>query len=205
MSEKKYYRGQIYYVYPKDYTGSEQGGGRPAIIVSNDVGNEYSQVVEVAFLTTREKKPLPTHVAINSAKYPSTALCEQIDSVDKERIGGYINEISQAEMKNIERALLVSLDISCNLKGSKALEAWRKLMEDCREEEIYEEPEADNISIKEKPKEAEKKMETAEILVPSPIDGYIDLEVAPEYIRMKTERDVYKELYMNLLQMKAAV
>lgn len=205
MSEKKYYRGQIYYVYPKDYTGSEQGGGRPAIIVSNDVGNEYSQVVEVVFLTTREKKPLPTHVAINSAKYPSTALCEQIDSVDKERIGGYINEISQAEMKNIERALLVSLDISCNLKGSKALEAWRKLMEDCREEEIYEEPEADNISIKEKPKEAEKKMETAEILVPSPIDGYIDLEVAPEYIRMKTERDVYKELYMNLLQMKAAV
>lgn len=133
MSEKKYYRGQIYYVYPKDYTGSEQGGGRPAIIVSNDVGNEYSQVVEVVFLTTREKKPLPTHVAINSAKYPSTALCEQIDSVDKERIGGYINEISQAEMKNIERALLVSLDISCNLKGSKALEAWRKLMEDCRE------------------------------------------------------------------------
>ena len=205
MSEKKYYGGQIYYVYPKDYTGSEQGGGRPAIIVSNDVGNEYSQVVEVVFLTTREKKPLPTHVAINSAKYPSTALCEQIDSVDKERIGGYINEISQAEMKNIERALLVSLDISCNLKGSKALEAWRKLMEDCREEEIYEEPEADNISIKEKPKEAEKKMETAEILVPSPIDGYIDLEVAPEYIRMKTERDVYKELYMNLLQMKAAV
>ena len=205
MSEKKYYRGQIYYVYPKDYTGSEQGGGRPAIIVSNDVGNEYSQVVEVVFITTREKKPLPTHVAINSAKYPSTALCEQIDSVDKERIGGYINEISQAEMKNIERALLVSLDISCNLKGSKALEAWRKLMEDCREEEIYEEPEADNISIKEKPKEAEKKMETAEILVPSPIDGYIDLEVAPEYIRMKTERDVYKELYMNLLQMKAAV
>ena len=205
MSEKKYYRGQIYYVYPKDYTGSEQGGGRPAIIVSNDVGNEYSQVVEVVFLTTREKKPLLTHVAINSAKYPSTALCEQIDSVDKERIGGYINEISQAEMKNIERALLVSLDISCNLKGSKALEAWRKLMEDCREEEIYEEPEADNISIKEKPKEAEKKMETAEILVPSPIDGYIDLEVAPEYIRMKTERDVYKELYMNLLQMKAAV
>lgn len=192
-------------MYPKDYTGSEQGGGRPAIIVSNDVGNEYSQVVEVVFLTTREKKPLPTHVAINSAKYPSTALCEQIDSVDKERIGGYINEISQAEMKNIERALLVSLDISCNLKGSKALEAWRKLMEDCREEEIYEEPEADNISIKEKPKEAEKKMETAEILVPSPIDGYIDLEVAPEYIRMKTERDVYKELYMNLLQMKAAV
>lgn len=202
MSENKYYRGQIYYVYPKDYTGCEQGGGRPAVIVSNDVGNEYSKVVEVVFLTTREKKPLPTHVAINSAKYPSTALCEQIDTVDKERIGGYINEVTQAELKNIEKALLVSFGISCSLKGSKALEAWRKLMEDYQEEEICEEPEVDNISIQEKTGEAEKKKETAEITAPNPIDGYIDLEAAPEYIRMKAERDVYKELYMNLLQMK---
>ena len=78
-------------------------------------------------------------------------------------------------------------------------------MEDYQEEEIYEEPEADNISIQEKQEEAEKVMETAEIPVPNPIDGYIDLEAAPEYIRMKAERYVYKELYMNLLQMKAAV
>lgn len=175
------------------------------MIVSNDVGNEFSSVVEVVFLTTREKKPLPTHVAINSAKYPSTALCEQIDSVDKERIGDYINEVSQAELKNIERALLVSLDISCNLKGSKALEAWRKLMENYQEEEIEVEPEADNISTKEKQEEAVKEMETAENPAPNPIDGYIDLKAAPEYIRMKTERDVYKEMYMNLLQMKATV
>lgn len=205
MNESKYYRGQIYYVYPKEYTGCEQGGGRPAVIVSNDVGNEFSSVVEVVFLTTREKKPLPTHVAINSAKYPSTALCEQIDSVDKERIGDYINEVSQAELKNIERALLVSLDISCNLKGSKALEAWRKLMENYQEEEIEVEPDADNISIQEKQEEAVKEMEAAEIPAPNPIDGYIDLKAAPEYIRMKTERDVYKEMYMNLLQMKATV
>ena len=189
----------------RNIPGVSRGGGRPAVIVSNDVGNEFSSVVEVVFLTTREKKPLPTHVAINSAKYPSTALCEQIDSVDKERIGDYINEVSQAELKNIERALLVSLDISCNLKGSKALEAWRKLMENYQEEEIEVEPEADNISTKEKQEEAVKEMETDEIPAPNPIDGYIDLKAAPEYIRMKTERDVYKEMYMNLLQMKATV
>ena len=128
------------------------------MIVSNDVGNEYSRVVEVVFLTTREKKPLPTHVAINSAKYPSIALCEQIDTVDKERIGGYINEVTQAELKNIEKALLVSLDIACNLKGSKALETWRKMMENYQEEEAA----TDNgsIPIQEKQEEAEIKMET---------------------------------------------
>ena len=41
-------------------------GGRPAVIVSNDVCNEHSRVVEVVFLTTKEKPPLPTHVKINS-------------------------------------------------------------------------------------------------------------------------------------------
>lgn len=204
MSEQTYHRGQIYYVYPRgyDYTGSEQGGGRPAIIVSNDVGNEYSSVVEVVFLTTREKKPLPTHVKIISSRCPSTALCEQIETVDKERIGSYINEISQAELKGIEKAILISLDIATNIRGSKALETWRKMMETWEDENASEEA---TISSSEGEKEAEKGMETVELPASEPTEENIDLEAVPEYIRMKTERDVYKEMYMNLLQMKAAM
>ena len=138
MSEQKYYRGQIYYVYPRDYeyTGSEQGGGRPAVIVSNDVWNKYSKVVEVVFLTTRGKKPLPTHVAINSAPYPSIALCEQIETVDKERIGNYINELTKTELNRIEKAILISLDIATNIRGSKALEKWRRMMESLEKESV---------------------------------------------------------------------
>lgn len=204
MSEQTYHRGQIYYVYPRgyEYTGSEQGGGRPAIIVSNDVGNEYSSVAEVVFLTTREKKPLPTHVKIASSRCPSIALCEQIETVDKGRIGSYINEISQAELKGIEKAILISLDIATNIRGSKALETWRRMMETWEDENASEEA---TISSSEDEKEAEKGMETAEPSVSKPTEENIDLEAAPEYIRMKTERDVYKEMYMNLLQMKAAM
>ena len=58
--------------------GSEQGGGRPAVVVSNDMCNRYSPVITVVFLTTREKKDLPTHVQIKSSRYDSTALCEQV-------------------------------------------------------------------------------------------------------------------------------
>lgn len=204
MNEQTYHRGQIYYVYPRgyDYTGSEQGGGRPAIIVSNDVGNEYSSVVEVVFLTTREKKPLPTHVKIISSRCPSIALCEQMETVDKGRIGNYINEVSQAELKGIEKAILISLDIATNIRGSKALETWRKMMETWEDEST---PEEATISSSEDAKEAEKGMEAAEISVSKQTEENIDLEAAPEYIRMKTERDVYKEMYMNLLQMKAAM
>ena len=58
-------RGEIYYI-ESTYreTGSEQRGGRPAVIVSNDKNNENSEVVEVVYMTTKPKNDLPTHVFI---------------------------------------------------------------------------------------------------------------------------------------------
>lgn len=49
-------RGEIYYI-ESTYreTGSEQRGGRPAVIVSNDKNNENSEVVEVVYMTTKPK------------------------------------------------------------------------------------------------------------------------------------------------------
>ena len=75
-------RGDIFYVFRGDSSGSEQRAGRPAIIVSNALCNANSRVVEVVFLTCQEKTGLPTHVVINSTGRASTALCEQITSVD---------------------------------------------------------------------------------------------------------------------------
>ena len=47
-------RGEIYYI-ESTYReiGSEQRGGRPAVIVSNDKNNENSEVVEVVYMTTK--------------------------------------------------------------------------------------------------------------------------------------------------------
>lgn len=144
----------------------------------------------VVYLTTRKKPPLPTYVTINSAKQPSTALCEQIFAVDKERIGDYVNEVSQAELNNLERALLISLDIASNIKGSKALETWRKMMESYDYSDYEEDQEPATISSSEDEKEAPKLMETAEV---------VDITKTPEYIKIAAERDVFKQLYMDLL------
>ena len=103
------YRGEIYYIMPGEAIGCEQYGGRPGIIVSNEMNNRYSRTVEVVFLTTREKRPLPTHVRINSAKYPSTALCEQITTVAKERLAEYIGKLSTEEEQALNAALMVSI------------------------------------------------------------------------------------------------
>lgn len=91
------YRGEIYYIHETEGTGSEQTGGRPGIIISNDIGNEHSPVVIIVYLTTQEKKTLPTHVKINTATRPSIALCEQIETIYKGRIGNYIGQITDTE------------------------------------------------------------------------------------------------------------
>jgi mRNA interferase MazF len=104
-------RGDIYYIHKGSVVGSEQEGGRPAVIVSNDDNNKHSGVVEVVFLTTRPKTELPTHVNVSTSKYQSIALCEQINSVSKARIGEYVGRLTTEEMNEINEALLVSIGI----------------------------------------------------------------------------------------------
>ena len=105
-------RGDIHYIEDtRTSVGSEQRAGRPAIIVSNDANNKYSETVEVVFLTTAPKHDLPTHVTIRGTHKVSTALCEQITSVSIERIGSYLAACTDKEMEALELAMAISLDI----------------------------------------------------------------------------------------------
>lgn len=101
-------RGDIFFVKALSTDGSEQKGDRPAIIVSNNTGNHFSGVVEVVYLTTSPKTKLPTHVEI-ACKKTSIALCEQIHSVSKSRIGEYIRTCRKEKMEKINEALMISL------------------------------------------------------------------------------------------------
>ena len=89
------------------------GGGRPAVIVSNDKNNANSNTVEVVYMTTKPKTDLPTHVYIESALRPSTLLCEQISTVSEERIGEWIGELTESEVKDLDAALAISLGMKC--------------------------------------------------------------------------------------------
>lgn len=105
------YKGDIFYIEKRNDTiGNEQQAGRPAIIVSNNTGNTFSNLVEVVYLTTQEKNPLPTHVEV-MCHVPSTALCETIYTISKERLGGYIRTCTDEEMEAIDNALMISLGI----------------------------------------------------------------------------------------------
>ena len=123
-----FYRGEVYYVYPTgNEIGSEQHAGRPAIIVSNSQNNKNSSTLEIVYLTTREKRPMQTHVHINAAGklQESTALCEQIFTVDKLRLNDYIGRLCDKEMQDIEFGLMVSLGLDNYLSKLPALQQHR--------------------------------------------------------------------------------
>ena len=117
MNSKNIRRGDIYYVRGySDTVGSEQKGFRPAIVISNNVGNKHSKIKQVVYITTKNKNEIPTHVVINSAKYTSIAICEQIFSVSDERIEKYVGHCTEEEMEKIDKALMISIGLDENYK-----------------------------------------------------------------------------------------
>lgn len=105
-------RGDIFYVNRSRSVGSEQQAGRPGIIVSNDKNNAFSNTVEVVYLTTRQKRDLPTHVSIRATGIPSTALCEQVHSIDVQRLADYCGSCSNQEIQALDIALQISLGLN---------------------------------------------------------------------------------------------
>ena len=110
-------RGDIFYADLSPVIGSEQGGGRPILIVQNDVGNKYSPTVIAAAITSQiNKAKLPTHIEIDSKEYgltkDSVILLEQIRTIDKRRLREKIGHLDSERMKSVNEAIFVSFGLS---------------------------------------------------------------------------------------------
>lgn len=106
-------KGSIVWVNLRGNEGSEQGGVRPCIVISNDIGNKFSPVVTVATITSRlSKAKLPTHIEVGYEEgldKKSIIMCEQIRTIDKSRIIKYGGKIKRGKMKELDKAINVSL------------------------------------------------------------------------------------------------
>ena len=112
--EKDFKRVEIYFADLSPVVGSEQGGVRPVLIIQNNVGNKYSPTVIVSAITSQlSKAKLPTHIELPSSKYhlpkDSVVLLEQIRTLDKRRLKDKISAIDTYKMKEIDKAILISL------------------------------------------------------------------------------------------------
>lgn len=108
-------RGDLFYADLNPVVGSEQGGIRPVLVIQNDVGNNFSPTVVAAAITSRKaKNSLPTHILLENVPGlapTSLLLLEQLRTIDRKRLRGYIGRISKEKMLEVDAALAISIGI----------------------------------------------------------------------------------------------
>ena len=112
--ERTIRRGDIYYAELNPVVGSEQGGIRPVLIISNDIGNSHSPTVIIAAITgkTQTKAKLPTHTEVKDVEgldRDSIILLEQIRTIDKRRLREYMGTLDKRFLPAMDKALAISL------------------------------------------------------------------------------------------------
>ena len=109
------HRGEVFYADLSPVVGSEQGGIRPVLVIQNDVGNHFSPTVVAAAITSRKaKNSLPTHILLENVPGlapTSLLLLEQLRTIDRKRLRGYIGRISKEKMLEVDAALAISIGI----------------------------------------------------------------------------------------------
>lgn len=107
-------RGDLVLVDFREAIGSEQKGVRPSVVVQNDTGNLFSGcTIVVPITSSKMENKQPTHAVIDTGyKFKkSTALCEQVATVDKSRVLKVLYHLNYKEMQKIDKSLKVSLSL----------------------------------------------------------------------------------------------
>ncbi len=109
-------RGEIYLVNFDPTIGSEIKKIRPALILQNDIANQYSPVTIVAAITSHSEEQLyPTEVLIKSPEgglpHDSVVLLNQIRSIDTQRLVKRLGSIKEGTMQIVNQAIEISLGL----------------------------------------------------------------------------------------------
>jgi mRNA interferase MazF len=108
-------RGEVYLV-SFDPIGAEIQKTRSALVLQNDVSNEYSPITIVAAITSKFDEPLyPTEVLIQVPEggltINSVALLNHIRSIDKQRLIKRLGKLEESTIKQVNQAIQISLGL----------------------------------------------------------------------------------------------
>lgn len=107
-------RGEVWLVNRNPARGSEQAGKRPAFVTQNDIGNEKTSTTIVAAISGSVKN-YPMNIKVDppegGLECPSIIKTSQILTVSKERLEKRLGQISEQKMKEVNRAIKLSLDL----------------------------------------------------------------------------------------------
>lgn len=109
-------RGDIYLVNFDPTVGAEIKKTRPALVIQNDIANEYSPITIVAAITSKfDEPPYPTEVIMESEEsglpLRSAVVLNQIRSIDRHRLVKPLGRARARTMDRVDRAIQISLGL----------------------------------------------------------------------------------------------
>jgi mRNA interferase MazF len=107
-------RGDIYLVNFDPTIGHEVKKSRPALIITNNINNEYSPVLTVIPLSSNISRVYPFDVLLPTVKgldKESKIMVNQIRTVDKKRLIKRLSTVTQDTLKKVEIAIKIHFDM----------------------------------------------------------------------------------------------
>src|SRR3990172_8184239 len=107
MQETPIKRGDVWWVDWSPGRGSEQLGIRPAVVLQNDLRNQYSPTTIVSAITTRAPQrqyPFIVPISASESGLPQDSLANlsQIMTVDKSRLDRKVGQLGQQKMGEVD-------------------------------------------------------------------------------------------------------
>ena len=91
--------------------GGEIKKKRPAVIISNDASNKFLNRVQVVPLTSKTERIYPSEAVVVFQGEERKAMADQLATVSKARLFRRADILSQEDMRKIEGAIKIQLDI----------------------------------------------------------------------------------------------
>lgn len=108
-------RGDIFSVDFEPVQGSEQGKVRPALVIQNDIGNQFSPTIIVAPIASGEEAKFRVNVEVKSPEgnltNNSLILLNQIRTIDRSRLGRYWGSVTPQTLQKVDEAIKISLGL----------------------------------------------------------------------------------------------
>ena len=104
-------RGDVYWVALDPSIGTEIRKTRPAVVVSNDSANAFGMRIVVLPVTSNVSSLFPGEALVSVGGKPCRVLGDQVRSIDKRRLRGRVGSLSREDLRAVDGALRITLDL----------------------------------------------------------------------------------------------